>query len=124
MLVHADNEQLADEVLGTKRGNEDDDNILVELNGENGADVPTTPMGGIDLDRLIHQGGAGGDVGQGRGEEKMHGVGEKLRPEALPQTLPENLKHQHENVKHHRRRSSVLRMQLGGSSTETHSLDL
>jgi hypothetical protein len=102
-LLHADNEQLADEVLGTTRGNEDDDddNVSVELNR---ADVPTTPMGGIDIDKIVHEG--------------EH----ETRPEELPPL--QNLHEKHENLKHHKRRSRVLRMQMGQSTHDIHSLDL
>ena len=102
-LLHADNEQLADEVLGRTHGEEDDvDNELTpDLIG-----VPQTPNGSVDLDLI---------------REEI-GVGHSERPEALDTSGDKSSAMDHgdsgeNNVSNHykqrQRRKSAIMLQIG-----------
>ena len=103
-LLHADDEQLADEVLGRSHDDDDNnDNDGGDLNdgfgGEDRTDLPTTPGGTLDVNALRATMGLDTNISNISNKE-------------------EEEQNKNKRDRSRRRRSSVLRTQLGISLIE------
>ena len=106
-LLHADDEQLADEVLGRSHDDDDNnDNDGGDLNdgfgGEDRTDLPTTPGGTLDVNALRATMGLDTNI------SNISNISNKEEEE----------QNKNKRNRSRRRRSSVLRTQLGISLIE------
>ena len=82
-ILHADNEQLADEVLGRVHDEEDidiEDQLTADL-----LDVPKTPNGSVDIDKVRS------DIGIANINESAESAAERKRQRRKSQVLVMNL---------------------------------